>query len=102
MRVRIDSRAGQHLIDIQNWIAETAGMDTAARIIDDLVARCDTLAEFPNRGTPRDDLYLGLRTIPHRRRFTICYLVKSEEVIVVGIVGAGQDLDVVFDDIGGG
>ncbi len=102
MRVRIDSRAGQHLTGIQSWIAEAAGMDTAARIIDDIVARCDTLADFPNRGTPRDNLYPGLRTIPHRRRFTICYLVTSEEVIVVGVVGAGQDLDVFFADISGG
>jgi toxin ParE1/3/4 len=55
-----------------------------------ILARCLTLADFPERGAPRDDIRPGLRTIPYGRRYTIDYRVDGGRVIIPGITGRGQ------------
>lgn len=56
------------------------------------------LAEFPLRGTPRDDLMPGVRTIGYRRRTTLAYRVVDDVVEILVLVHAGQLLDGPFDD----
>jgi toxin ParE1/3/4 len=53
---------------------------------------------FSERGTPRDDIRPGLRTVPFRRRVTIVYAVAPEEVRVVGVFYAGQDFKALLQD----
>ena len=56
------------------------------------------LAEFPRRGSPRDDVREGMRTIPFRRRATITYSVVGEDVIVDGVFYGGQDFSALLDE----
>lgn len=94
MRVVYDTRAIDQLNAIRQWILKHAGEQVADRLVDSILARCETLSRFPLRGTPRFELYPGLRTIPHRRRYSIGYLVNADGVTIVGIRSAGQDFDV--------
>ena len=43
------------------------------------------------RGTSRDDVRQGLRSIPFRRRATIFYAIDGTVVTIVGIAYAGRD-----------
>ncbi|MDC7787471.1 type II toxin-antitoxin system RelE/ParE family toxin [Rhodoplanes sp. TEM] len=52
---------------------------------------CTALAEFPNRGTRRDDIAPGLRTIGFERRATIAFRVLEDVVEIVAIAYAGRD-----------
>lgn len=90
MRVRFEARAVAQIADIRDWIAEKADAETADRIAENIIERCESLASFPHRGSPRDDIRPGLRTIPHRRRYTIGYRVVGDEVVVLGVRAAGQ------------
>lgn len=51
---------------------------------------------FPRRGTPRDEIMPGLRSIPFERRATIFYRVGEEEVEIVHILYRGRDIERAF------
>jgi plasmid stabilization system protein ParE len=48
---------------------------------------------FPERGTRRDDLLPGLRTIGFERRVTIAFVVTPDTVLIEGIYYGGQDFE---------
>jgi toxin ParE1/3/4 len=48
---------------------------------------------LPRRGTPREDLGTGIRTLAFRRRATIVYSVEPGEVTILGIFHAGLDYE---------
>ena len=95
--VLFERRARDQLAAIERWIAERAGADTARRIGDELIGRCLALASFPERGSPRDDVRPGLRTLAHRRRYTIGYVVTGERVVILGIIGRGLPLEALIE-----
>ena len=51
------------------------------------------LETFPKRGTRRDDIRPGLRTMGFERRATIAFQVTSKEVVIVRIFYGGQDYE---------
>jgi len=56
------------------------------------------MTPFPQRGTARNDLRPGLRTVGFERRATIAFTVKGEDVIILRILYAGRSLDLAFDE----
>jgi len=49
---------------------------TADRYVARIKASCDGLSLFPERGTRRDDLEVGLRTMDFERRATIVFALE--------------------------
>jgi toxin ParE1/3/4 len=80
------------LFGLYPFIAEQAGYEVARGYIDRLEAACLALETFPRRGTRRDDIRRGLRTMGFERRATIVYQVKRAEVVIVRIFYGGQGL----------
>lgn len=64
----------------------------AFELVSSIEQRCETLAEFADRGTPRPEIAPGLRSIPYKRHAVIAYLVEEEQVVIVGIMYGGRDL----------
>jgi len=91
-RLVVTPEAKAQLNGLYEYLAGEASLDIATRYIDAVMARIAGLAEFPHRGTSRGDIRPGLRTIPFRRRLTIAYAVTPEEIRIIGIAPAGQDL----------
>ncbi len=65
-RVIFSPEAQDRLDAIEQYIAEASSPVTAARYVDAIVAYCETLTTFPERGTSRDDLFPGLRITNYR------------------------------------
>jgi len=86
-------RARDHLNNIYDYIAEHAGALIARRFTSQIEKRCSDLDHFPMRGTPRDDIRSGLRTIAHRRRSVIVYSIESGRVVIHGIFYGGRDYE---------
>jgi toxin ParE1/3/4 len=80
------------LIEIEAYVADQADLDIAAAYIDRLEAFCRKLDLFPERGTPRDDVRQGLRTIVYRRRVTIAYRIAEQKVLILRVLGPGRDI----------
>lgn len=91
-------QARADLLALYDWIAERADPDTAFAYTSRIETHAAKLAEFPERGTPRDDLVPGLRTTPYRRRTIIAYRVIGNKVEVLRLIHAGQDWDDLPDE----
>jgi toxin ParE1/3/4 len=91
-RVVLSRGAFQQLAGIEDWIGQGADTTTARRYREAIIAHCQRLERYPNRGTLRDDLRPGLRTIVFRKRVTIGYIVVGDEVQITGIVSRGRDI----------
>ena len=84
-------RAEADLIALYDYIADAAGPVIAGGFIDRIEAACLSLATTPHRGTRRDDILPGLRTIGFERRVTIAFRVLSTRIEIVTIAYRGRD-----------
>jgi toxin ParE1/3/4 len=92
-RIGFRPRAEADLLDLYRYIAGEAGIDIAGAYIDRIEAACMSLATFPERGTKRDDIRPGIRTLGFERRATIVFQVKRAEIVIVRIFYGGQDYE---------
>jgi toxin ParE1/3/4 len=97
-RVVFAESARADLDDIFAWIADHAGLEVALAYTGRIEHFCREMTPFPQRGTARNDLRLGLRTVGFERRATIAFTVKGEDVIILRILYAGRSLDLAFDE----
>jgi len=83
------------LFAIYDYIAERANAEIALRFVESIEPYCLDFTNMPERGTKRDDLRPGLRTVGFRRRATILFEVgrKTREVVIHGIYYAGRNLE---------
>lgn len=88
------------LFELYDYIAADAGAERAHGYTDRIVATCRNLVTFPERGTRRDDLRLGLRTTTYRRRVTIAYHITDTQVVIDRIVYGGRNLPALFEERG--
>jgi toxin ParE1/3/4 len=93
LKVIFRPQAEADLLALYRHIAEASGLSIASGYIDRIEIACMSLATFPNRGTKRDDLAPGLRTIAFERRVTIAYRVLKTRVEIVTIAYGGRDFE---------
>lgn len=92
------SEAEEQLVGLHFYLATAASPEIAERYVDAILQQCESLQTFPVRGTARDDIRPGLRTIGFRRRVTIAFSVIDEAVIIHGVFYGGQDLEAAFTE----
>ena len=51
------------------------------------------------RGTPRDDIRRGLRTVGFERRVTIAFRVQAERVLILRVFYGGQDWEAALREL---
>jgi toxin ParE1/3/4 len=83
--------AKAQLDELDAYLTEVAGVDTAARYAAQIVELLTSFGDFPFRGTMRDDVYTGLRTYGWKRKATIVFFVNEHEVEIAGIYYGGRD-----------
>ncbi len=95
MRYRvIDSpEAARHLDALYVCIAQEGSPAVAERYTSAVVASCESLSTFPQRGTPRSEVREGLRLTYHGKRTVIACTVDEEarRVEIAGVFHGGQD-----------
>jgi toxin ParE1/3/4 len=91
MRSASRPQAEADLLTLYDYIADEAGISVAAAYIDRIEAACLALEMFPERGTRRDHIRPGLRTMGFERRATIVFEIVRSEVIIVRVLYGGRD-----------
>lgn len=81
-----------------HYIAERTNRARALASIARIETACMALSTFPERGTKRDDLAPGLRTVGFENRVTIAFRVLEREVEIVAIAYAGREFEGELDD----
>lgn len=101
--VQFAPEALDQLDAIEDYIVSAGRPLAGARYVDAIVAYCESLATFPERGIRRDDLMSGLRITNHRRSAVIAFMVTadSEKLSILGVFYGGQDYEAVFQDASG-
>ena len=87
--------ARQDLKDLYDYIEQDSPA-AAARYVDEVIAFCTRLSEWPERGLRRDDLASGLRVLGFRKRASIVFRVTDTDVEVIRVLYGGRDLDRAF------
>jgi toxin ParE1/3/4 len=93
-RVTFSRHALTDLASIRTHIARARTSAFADSFVDRIVSYCQSFSEFPHRGTLRDEIRPGLRTVGWRRTVTVAFRVNSttEEVLILGVLYRGRDL----------
>lgn len=97
-KVVFSPEAQGDLRELYLYIAEHGSPARAFAYVERIEAWCLGLADFPERGTRRDDLWPGLRTVGFERRCTIAFTVAADAVTILRILYGGRDLEAAFDD----
>lgn len=90
--VQLSALAIEDLIALHQWVSAEADIPTADGYLARIEERIAALADFPHRGSPRDDLIAGLRTLTFERRLLIAYSVDGKIVTVQRVINALRDL----------
>lgn len=94
--VHFTPEALQQLDELEIHIAGASSPTVAARYVDSIVDYCENLQTFPHRGSRRDDLRPGLRTLGYRRRVTILFELSDDTVNIIGIYYGGRDYEAIL------
>src|SRR5699024_3023421 len=70
--------------------------ENAARYTEAIVTYCEGLTNFPHRGSARDDIRSGLRTIGYKKRVIIAFAVLDDTVAILGIFYGGRDYETIL------
>lgn len=90
--------AVQDLEEIADYI-HVENPPAAYRFVTELRARCLRLADAPRGGSPRHELWPGLRSVPFRR-YVVFYTVAGDDVRVERILHGSRDIEAVFSEDG--
>ena len=97
-RVVFTPEAEEQLAVLYGYIAAAASTDIALRYTEAIVIYCESLCDFPHRGTKRDDVRPGLRITNYKKRAIIAFDVSAELVSIIGVFYGGQDYETVLQD----
>lgn len=93
-RVRLSEQALADLDDIWLYIAQDH-ISAADRFIDTLHQKCRELAESPGMGRGRDELAVGLRSLPVGN-YVVFYRPMQGGIEVARILSGFRDLEALF------
>ena len=87
------------LVGLYRYIAQVSGgIDVAFKFTERLRVACFALADFSERGAPRNDIKDGLRILTHERKSVIAYFIKGDSVVINNIFHAGRDWETAMLD----
>jgi toxin ParE1/3/4 len=96
-RVVLTERALEDLQSLFDYVARHSDFATAEAYDRRIREACRSLSEYPRRGSPRDDLLPGLRTLSFERRGIIAYQVEGLLVRIIAILHHGRDFGLAFE-----
>jgi toxin ParE1/3/4 len=92
-RVNFSPKAEAQLVKLHKEISDRSAPAIGVRYTAAIVKYCLAFSTSPHRGTQRDDIRLGVRTVGYRRRATIAFEVANEIVTILGVCYGGQDYE---------
>ncbi len=97
-RVDFSPESERHFRKLHRWIRKQASMEIADNYTAAIARFCEDLHTFPHRGTKREDLRPGLRTMGFRYRVSVAFSVSDKEqlVSILGIFYGGRSLEKAF------
>ncbi|MFB2562214.1 type II toxin-antitoxin system RelE/ParE family toxin [Rhizobium sp. IMFF44] len=90
-KVSFSALAEEDVIGIYEFIAKDSS-GRALSFIRRLREQCETLKTMATRGPQRESLGPSVRIMVFERRITAAYYIKNEEVVILRLFYAGQNI----------
>ena len=90
-QIRLAATAQADLIEIWLNLTEYRGNDASDKIIDNLAATYETLAQFPEMGRRRDELFPGYRSFTVSP-YLIFYQLRPDEIEIIRVLHGARNL----------
>jgi toxin ParE1/3/4 len=94
---RLTEPAIQDIEQIADYIVRQSGLAQADRFLNKIDAKFIKIAQFPNLGRQRDEILLGLRSLP-MDNYLILYMAMGQDVEIFRVVSGYRDLSALFTD----
>jgi toxin ParE1/3/4 len=94
---RITPRASRDIETIADYLATQSSLDRAERFLTGIDSTLQRIAQFPQIGRKRDELYPGSRSLSYEQ-YLIFYRLLNDDIEVLRVVSGYQDLTALFDD----
>lgn len=93
MKVVISEAALDDLDKLHRYISMKSYESRADAYIGRIEAFCMSLDLFPERGSKRDDILLGLRVIGFEKSASIAFVVMEDHVVIEGVFYGGRSVE---------
>lgn len=93
-RIVVTNDAASDLDDIWSYIYDES-KNAADRLIDNIIERFSTLAQFPEMGRERSDILTGMRSFRVGRYF-IFYRQIEDGIEILRVLHSARDIDALF------
>lgn len=97
-RVEFAPEVEDQIAAIYHYIAYEATPAVAASYAEAVLAHCEKLTIFPERGIRRDDIRQGLRITNYKSSTDIAFFVEKDVVTIVGVFHGGQNYAAILGD----
>lgn len=94
---RITPRASHDIEANADYLAAQSILTSAERFLSGIDSTLQRIAQFPQIGRRRDELYPGSRSLPYEQ-YLIFYRLLSNDIEVFRVVSGYQDLTILFED----
>ena len=97
LEVKYRLEASDDILNIFKFVLENSrNLATADTFVSRIEKRCQSIGNAPYGGKPRDDLMVGLRTVPFEKRTIITYVIVNVVVEITNIFYGGRDYEALF------
>lgn len=94
---RITPCASQDIEAIADYLADQSSLTSAEQFLSSIDSTLQRIAQFPQIGRKRDELYPGSRSLPHKQ-YLIFYRLLNDDIEVFRVMSGYQDLTALFED----
>lgn len=96
-RLEFSERALDDLREAWSFVSERDS-EAAARLLERITGKCDMLLNFPSAGRERNDLIIGLRSLPVGG-YVIFYQPLEDGIEVLRVLHGSRDVPGAFDEM---
>ncbi len=93
---RITPRASRDIEAIADYLATQSSLAKAERFLSGIDSALQRIAQFPQIGRKRDELYPGARSWPCEQ-YLVFYRLLNDDIEVFRVVSGYQDLTALFE-----
>src|SRR5207244_12915476 len=94
---RVAPKARNDLDELWHYVANNSSVETADRLVDSVTARFFLLGKHPQAGRRRDELRLGLRSVPVGA-YVVLYRIEGNDVLIQHVTRGSRDLETVLGE----
>jgi toxin ParE1/3/4 len=98
LAIEFAPNAEKALNDIEDFITDKGGLETAVGVIDEILQVCSSLQTLPRIGRAREDISPGVRSITSGN-YVIYYRIKAQSVEILRVWHGYRDTIALKNDL---